>query len=856
MIYQYKGSKMKKIFYVFLGIMCFLLLGIYTLLFTTAGNSFLKPRLETIITKKSGINIQFDQFQIRFSTLNIKANIDNKFFADVKGDISPFSLGFDLDYIIGLQNQYTKELNLDNKQDLTFKGKILGKSSDFIVNGKGFLFNSNLSLNTKLVNYNVENLELLGKDIDIAQILDFASLPRYIHGKINLLVTITTQNSKPNGNALINFYTSSINNNLIYKDFNLTLPKQSFVKGEIKSLIQDKLIISTSTILSNFFNLNTDKSVYNLANNILESDFNIKINDFDQFSSILKTKLQGKSQIQGNLKLTNNQLQEFNATLLGFGGELKAIFADNILNINTNTIEIDQILKTFSIPSVVDSKLDFSLNAKGLDCKNFNALVKLDNAKINTAEFRKLSGLDFPQTNFNLQAKADAKDFVIAYKAALNSNIATISNLNGTYNLNDKDLKIDLSAFVDNLNKLKVLTKQDLNGPLNINTKLNLQANTIKDLDANIEIMQGKINAKSNGNNLEATIDNVKLEQIFPLIGQQILAYGDIDANVKLDSLDFSNINGKFNANIDSAFNELELSKLLKKQFPKNTSAKINLDGNIKNSLLDFNAKVKSSFANIDKFQGKLDFNKQSLQSIYEISLDDFSKLGFLVDRKLHGNAKFNGKLNFENQLIDASIISEKIFNGQLNVTIKNNIIKANIDNVDLSNLAQSLDFPDYYEAKSNVKVDYNLLKENGEVLLDLNNGKLKKNLITSALMILLQKDITEDVYKNGKASAIINKNIIDLNLDLFADRSKINITNGKIDTKSTNLNIPFNIIIDRANFKGAIKGTTQNPKVDLNAGSVVKSIANTLGGNTSDAAKNTGKKVDQAIDKVFNKIF
>ncbi|HEC1763686.1 hypothetical protein CAMP5118_00060 [Campylobacter sp. LMG 7929] len=847
---------MKKILYVLLGVACIAFLAIYTLLFTSTGNTFLKPRIETIIAQKSGMNVKFENFKISFSQLDIKANIDDKFFANIEGDISLLRLGFDLNYLLGLKQNYIQELGLKSDKDFTFKGSAVGKSGDFLVKGNGFLFDSNLSLDAKIVDFSPINLEFIGKNIDLAQILDFANLPRYAQGKISIISDIQAKDLKPNGNALINFYTSSINNTLIEKDFNLSLPKQSYIKGEIRSLIQNNEVISKSEILSNFFKLYTQKSIYDIAKQSLTSDFDIKIDDFNQFSSLAKMKFQGKSQIQGNLLFASNQLQKLDAHLLGFGGSLKAVLENNNLNINTTNIEVAELLKTISMPAFINSKLVLDLKAQGLDFKNFNLNTRLNNANINVIEFKKLSNLDFPKTTFNLQAKANAKNSLIDYEALLDSNIAKIPQLKGSYNLTNKDLNAQISAFVDNLNKLKPLIKQDLNGPLNLDAKVDLKANQIQNLDANIKIMQGLINAKSNGKSLQAKVDNIKLEQLFPLIGQKVLAFGDVNADIDLKTLDFNNINGDFKATINSSFNEVELSKLLEKKFPKNTSAKINLDGKISKSIIDFNAKALSSFANINSLKGNFDLNQMALASTYNISLQDFSKLGFLVDRNLKGKADFEGKFDFKNALIDASVNSKNIFNGSLNATLKNNIFNAKMQNTDLSNLAQSLDLPDYYQAKSNLSIDYNLLKESGVVLMNLADGQLKKNLITSALMLLLQKDITQDVYRNGEAKININKNLIDLNLNLVADRSNINISKGKVDTKSTKLNIPFNIVIDRANFKGIIKGTTQDPKVSLDTKSVVNSIVNTIGGNASDGAKNTGKKVDQAIDKIFNKLF
>lgn len=63
---------MKKILYILLGVVCVALLAIYTLLFTSMGNAFLKPRIETIIAQKSGMNVKFENFKISFHNLTLK----------------------------------------------------------------------------------------------------------------------------------------------------------------------------------------------------------------------------------------------------------------------------------------------------------------------------------------------------------------------------------------------------------------------------------------------------------------------------------------------------------------------------------------------------------------------------------------------------------------------------------------------------------------------------------------------------------------------------------------------------------------------------------------------------------------
>lgn len=82
---------------------------------------------------------------------------------NLKGALSPFKLGFDLDYLISLKQNYAKNLGLNLNQNLSFGGKIQGKASDFILDGRGYLLGSNVLLNARMYNYSPIALNLDAK---------------------------------------------------------------------------------------------------------------------------------------------------------------------------------------------------------------------------------------------------------------------------------------------------------------------------------------------------------------------------------------------------------------------------------------------------------------------------------------------------------------------------------------------------------------------------------------------------------------------------------------------------------------------------------------------------------------------
>lgn len=93
---------MKKLF---IGLGLFIVLNIstaYFFLFTSFGNGLVSSFIETKVNEKGVVNFKFDEFVLSLDTLSIKANIDTTSNIQIAGDISPFSLKFDLKYWVNI----------------------------------------------------------------------------------------------------------------------------------------------------------------------------------------------------------------------------------------------------------------------------------------------------------------------------------------------------------------------------------------------------------------------------------------------------------------------------------------------------------------------------------------------------------------------------------------------------------------------------------------------------------------------------------------------------------------------------------------------------------------------------------
>ncbi|EAJ7291816.1 hypothetical protein APH15_07620, partial [Campylobacter jejuni] len=529
---------MKKIFYGIVAFVVVLLIALCTILFTSFGNNIVANIAQKKIKENAGLDVNITRFNLRFSSLELQANIANMADFNLKGALSPFKLGFDLDYLISLKQNYAKNLGLNLNQNLSFGGKIQGKASDFILDGRGYLLGSNVLLNARMYNYSPIALNLDAKNLKIEEILHLLSYPSYAKGFLNAQAKISAQNLKPDGNIIIKLDTSYINYEAIKKDFSLDLPLNSNPKAEILANVKEDKIYAVSKIYNDYLNLQTQKTLYDMSKNILSTDFNLNIPSLAKLEKLTKTRLNGSLGVIGETSVVNNALSSLNAQVIGLGGEVKASLKNNKIFADINEASLEKLLALAGYGALVSGNLNAKLLNADLDFSNFDLEAKINNAKINTNELKKIAKIELPNTIFSLDAKANAKNSNISYNALLASNLLNIKKLQGTYNLKNSELNTDLNAFIDDLSQFSAIAGQKLQGKADLNAKAYIIGTQIQNLNANANLADGVIKADSNGKKLDLNIDKLDLSKLFVIAGMPNYASGVVNAKVNLNNID------------------------------------------------------------------------------------------------------------------------------------------------------------------------------------------------------------------------------------------------------------------------------------------------------------------------------
>ncbi|GKH60540.1 AsmA-like C-terminal region-containing protein [Campylobacter ureolyticus] len=818
----------------YLGIFLILIVAVlYGLLFTGFGNNLVKPYIEKTVKDKSGFDLKLTKFDLNFKSLDISAIINGEINADVKGKYSLFSQSFDLDYNVDVQNLNSFKVNLDEPMGLN--GLIRGKIKDFSANGVGKILDSDVRFLATLKDFKPFDVDLDAKGLNVQKAMKLANQPAFLVGKINAVANI--QNGF--GEANITSNDLAINKDGL-KDKNITIPNNIAIDLNSDITLKDNIITASSNLNSKLANLEAKETKFNLDNKNLESDFSLDILDLANLEPFTKQKLNGNLKVDGFTKVVDNKPEFVKFNLVGFGGEVNANLQDKILDAKINSIKIAELMGVASMPKAVSGVINGEIKIN--DVYDFNniqgsAILNVIDGKINPVELKKMANLDFPQNNnFEIASKTLIENGIVDSVSNLASNLFKIDNLKAIYNLKEKDLKADFKASVDDLSKLKEFTKQTLKGNLKASGDVSMKNNALKGLNLNVNTLGGEIKASSNGSNLNADVNNLKLNDIFALIGQNPLASGDLKAKINLSNIDIKNLNGTANINLsNSILNDKELSKMLNKEFPKNIKLNANSDINIANSIANFNAIINSDLANLKKLNGSFDINKNFLNANYEAFVNDLSKLAFVTGKKMIGSVGLNGEIKKDAKNLVATANSD-LFDGKFKANLTNENLKATFDKFKISKLTHMLNFGEFYEGIGDLVFNYNTLAQKGDFNVDINEGRLTPSKLTTAISIATQKDITKEIFNDSYVKGVINQGLVEFKSQMKAPKMDLNVTKGTLDTKTSKINIPVLMNIEKTDIAADVTGTTKDPKVNV-------------------SSKYLEQKLDKVIDKGLDKL-
>ncbi|WP_149707864.1 tryptophanyl-tRNA synthetase [Campylobacter concisus] len=833
---------MKKVAYI-IGVLILIIACIFGLLFSPFGSKFIAGKIEKEALAR-GIDIKFKDFSLGFSTLNFEVTVMNAINLKANGDLSLLAQSINLNIDINADKAKASKLGL--KKDIALKANVAGKFSDFKLVATGTALGSNINLNANLKDYLPKALNLDAKNIELSEISALAQKPNLASGKLDLTSNMqgVYEKNEPIINAQILASNAVINKEILKNEFGLNLAKDISFKGVVNAKFANEKVSAKTIIIAPEATLKANETTYDLASKNLKSDFLLNVPDLALLGKLLGQQLSGSVDANGEITMQENALKNLKAEINGLGGKINANFDSKNLVLNAVNIKLKELLALALQPSYADGQINLNANFSGFDeLKKLagEAKFEIKNGLINNG-LAKLKNA----AKFELKGGAIAKNELVNFDANVLSDLGELKDIKGVFDLKNSQIFSKFALLISDPKKFKAVSGFEVGSKMALAGDVKVKASKIDELNLGGDAFTGKLNATIKNENLDLSLKEAQLGEILALSGNDRLA--NASTNIEAKGQNIFSKSPSIAATIalnDGKFNAAALSKMLDKKFPENEKFSSNFSLSCKDDVAKFSGDFLSSLADIKGIDGSFDTGKSTLNLKLQAVVSELNKLAFLAGRELHG--KFAALITANGKVDDLAIkaTSDDLFKGKLEANYKAGTLDAVLKNFEVKGLTQTLGLEHLYDGNGDAKFDYETKQRLGKFDILLKEGHLASTNLTNNIKTFTGKDITKEIYKDGKIYGDIKGDNIVFNVDLSSPKSDIKVTNGTYNTATKMLNTPLVCRLEKTDLNVKISDTTDNLKYDVGSqyleGKVKKEIGRfldkKLGGKDSNSS-------------------
>lgn len=612
----------------FFGVIATLVVGVYVVAFTGFGNGLLQPVIESKIQEQTKLKSSLKTFQLSMSDFEILLEINKNNSILLKGNYSIFTQAFNIAYRVNLEELSTLESLTQRKLNSSFhtEGSVVGDMAFIKVDGSSDVAKSKTAYHVELTQLNPTSIIAKVESADLKSLLYMLNEKEYATAKINLDVNF--KNITPHqldGNIKLATRNGALNSDVMYRDFNITIPKTAFSMNLDAALAGDD--VDYSYILnSNLAKLNSSGRVTPepLA---LDIAYGVDVKELAVLKPLTKADIRGPLRLNGYVKGTKEKLMVDGKSSIAssdttFSALLKE-FQPSRVQASIKNMRLQDLLYMVKQPHYADALLSLNADITDFRSGHLKGLVAtkategvLDGAYLTKAyEFKSA----MPRTTFSATTETLLNADMANTKLDFNSNLANFDIKEAKFKISDASIDSDYLVKVHDLNKLFFVTERELKGSITANGTLKKG----KDLDftAFSNIAGGSVDAKLHNDDFVANVASMKTLEIldmllYPKIFQSSIN-GVVKYNLAAQKGDFKGnlVDGKFTKN-----SVLDLTKqyahtdLYKETFVGDVNADINKE----NILATLNLKSNQSY--IKTKDTKLNSKTQKIDSKLDIS--------------------------------------------------------------------------------------------------------------------------------------------------------------------------------------------------------------------------------------------
>ena len=587
---------------------------------------------------------------------------------------------------------------------------------------------------------------------------------------------------------------------------------------------------------NSYLNINGN---FELFNRKVDLKYDIKINELEKLKNLLNYDFKGSFFTNGSFVRDEKNsiikgVSNFASGETNYNINLVDFEINNVI-LNSKNLKIEEFLSLLNKPIYSKGILNIDTNINNFKSKNINGnlVVNIEKGFLNNEVVNK----EFNQTlSSNVSFESKINSTIVQNKAIsninLNSSLFNIIFEKFELNLLNSEYFGEFNLFVKELQKLESFIGKKLKGEFNSKGLLKSANNTIS-VEGFSNILESESNYKiyikdRALDTLEFKIKDAKVENFLKLLDEPIYAMGNLEASGKINNL--KELNGN---SLVTLKNIKLVNEVINAVYNQNINETIILDSKIdtifENNSAISNLDTKSNIANLNIKDLIFDFKTSNLVGKYNFTSDDLSKLKDFTKTTLKGDIKIDGNIKTNNNklILDGK---SNIAKGNFDFILNDNILNINLKDASMRDLLILINQKDNFDAKVNMKLNYNLFTKKGDLLADFLNGHFLENDFTRLVKQFANTDLTKEVYETSKLNTKIDDKVLTSNLFMQSQRSKIEVNNSKIDLEKNIISAKIDTEIKDNKFSVSLENDLHNPTLSFDLKDFLKKNIDKLG--------------------------
>ncbi|MDD3325109.1 MAG: hypothetical protein PHN38_08345 [Sulfurospirillaceae bacterium] len=598
------------------------LLGVvYWLLFTQSGNGILKPYVEAELSKRVGKDVVLEVFTLRNDFLDIAVLVDKKAKVVVNGEIDLLNRKFDVKYDVKAQNIKTNFMEIVGNFDIS--GEARGGINNFLVNGLGEAFKSNIKFVASVKDKKLQRLKLDSNGVRMEEVLSVLNKPIYSKGIVDIQADIEIVDSlNYKGDATCKVLFGVLNPDVIEKEFGVSSANINY-KGEFKAKIDNTILKGEGAIYSSVMNIFLKNSAFDLDSNVFFTQYKLSLPDFRVFEPMIGVKLIGKADVEGSLKHDSKTL-EIEANADTFGGKIEAKMQNNQANIIAQNIQLSQLFALFGEPSYAQGSIGGNATFENLDKQvSYKADFALEDGVASAQTIGKLTSLRLPPSMpFSATASAESMGNVINIKSSIQSNVLEVSTADTVFVPQTQKVEGAYVGMARDLGIFSDIVGADMQGSTHFKGDFAKEAQSLH-VRSELDIADGKTEVVLNDKSLHVDSKGLSAQGICGIFG--VPEVFSANANMRLD-YDLSKQIGSFDVSaLDGKILKSEMTDLVATFTAFDLTQEVfktsNLKGDIENKNVDFSLSMEGLQSHINIPKGYLNLENSQVDAPFDLAI-------------------------------------------------------------------------------------------------------------------------------------------------------------------------------------------------------------------------------------------